>query len=77
MPCLCTPFIVLHALSLSLRPVDQQRKELPVRVYTMRYSVISGVGVSGKGFSLVMNEVNLKFSDRKSYEILFSKLSAQ
>ena len=32
----------------------------------MRYIVRSGVGVSGKGFSLVMNGVNLKFSESKS-----------
>ena len=55
---LCT-FIVLHGyFSLSVRPVDQQRRQLPVRFYPTWCYVRSGVDVSARRIGSAMNRFN-------------------
>lgn len=44
--------------SLPLSPVDQQQRQLAVRVYSIRYTVRSGVNVLAKDYRLAMNGVN-------------------
>ena len=52
-------YIALH-ISLSLRPVDQQRRQLAVRFYSRWYYVRSGVGESARGIIWAMNRFYTK-----------------
>ena len=48
--------ILLHwVISLSVRPVDQQRRELAVRLYSKWYCATSGVDVLARNFRLALN----------------------
>ena len=59
-------------ISLSVRPVDQQRRQLAVRFYSRWYYVRSGVGVSARRIRLAMNRNRPKFSDHKTFVFYFS-----
>ena len=49
--------VVEHCMGISLpvRPVDQQRRQLTVRLYPKRYRSESGVDVSARRFRLASN----------------------
>ena len=62
-------------ISLSLRPVDQQQRQLAVRFYSKSYYATAGVDVLGKRFSLASNKyivcesANVKVSQ---YQVVIS-----
>ena len=57
-PHLCS--IAWVGISLSVRPVDQQRMQLVVNFCSQQYNVRSGVGVSARRIGSAMNRFNTK-----------------
>ena len=64
---------ILHGFSLSLTPVNQQRKQLAVRFYSWVDTFRQRVGVLPNDFRLTINGVNPKFLCCTSQEMLFLK----
>ena len=53
-------YIAFHGISLSVKPVDQQQRQLAVRFYSWWYHKGSGVGVSARRIASAMNRFYAK-----------------
>ena len=68
-------------ISLSVRPVDHQRRQLAMRFYSRCYYVRSGVGVSanrtGSVMIMILYPADQNFRTKKLLYLIFSKCSEE
>ena len=64
------------SISLSVRPVDQQRRQLAVRFYSKWYCAMSGVDILARRFRLALNRyivgesANIKVCSYQVYQAM-------